>query len=447
MKAYSETASADYSLPGGRVESVEPDSPADKAGILAGDKIISLDGFPLRDVIDYQFRVEPLRQQVELVRGGELLSLEIDNHGWQHPGIVFSNILFDGLKQCRCNCIFCFVDQLPDGLRDSLYRKDDDYRLSFLHGNFVTLNNLEPADIDRIIEQRLGPLYVSVHATDVDTRARLMGCSRRLAAAGLDNLRRLGGEGIETHVQVVVCPGLNDGDTLERTIAALDCEYPGVASVGVVPVAVAAASVAGGGGNQPSLRPLSADECHRVIAVIGRLQDRFRQERGYGFVYAADEFFLRAELPLPPLASYDQLPQYENGVGIVALFREQAPALLGKELEGSPAGGRAFLLTGKLAQEPLAAVIRELDAADPGWSGGSTALPLAAENRLFGPHVTVTGLLGGEDVAAAARAAGAGRGDILLMPASVLDSAGERFLDGLTLVALGERLDCAVRVV
>lgn len=431
---------------GGLVAAVEPESPAASAGVMPGDRILSIDGQRLRDVIDYQFIVEPVKQEVELERDGDILKLEIDNHGHDYPGIIFGNTLFDGVRRCRCNCAFCFVDQVPSGLRDALFIKDDDYRLSFLYGNFVTLNNLEPGDRERIIEQRLSPLYVSVHATDPKVRAGLMGCSQGFAQAGIDNLRLLGGEGIEAHIQVVLCPGINDGEVLARTVTDL-AGFPGVASVGVVPVAVPAAAAGKAGGARVAVRPLSDAECRQVVAAVGGWQESFRQERGYGFVYAADELYLRAGAPLPPVGDYDELPQYENGIGIAASFRQEAGERLRPLLADIPADGRVYLLTGTLARPFLEETLKRLREPRPGWLAGRDITMLTAVNHLFGEYVTVTGLLGGRDVIAAARAACIRSEDTILMPASALDSSGERFLDDLTLAELTVTLGCAVIVV
>lgn len=432
---------------GGMVESVDPGSPADLAGIIPGDIIRYLDGHPLRDVIDYQFRVEPGRQEVELERDGAALKLEIDSGDDPHPGIFFANTLFDGVRQCRCNCAFCFVDQVPPGLRDALYLKDDDYRLSFLHGNFITLNNLRPGDFGRIVEQRLSPLYVSVHATDLEVRARLMGCSTGFARAGLDNLRRLGREGIVSHIQVVLCPGVNDGAVLERTVAELAAGYPGVGSVGIVPVAVGESAAPVKGEARVALRSPSAEECRRVVEAVAAWQERFRSERGVGFIYAADEFYLRSGMPLPPIDDYDDFPQYENGIGIAVTFRQEAGELLLEQREAAHGSGRLYLLTGTLAQPFLDETLRSLEQAGPGRPAAGNIGTLVAVNHLFGPHVTVTGLLGGRDIISAARDAGVLREDAILVPAAALDSAGERFLDSLTLEELHETLDCSIRVI
>lgn len=460
---------------GGLVASVIPGSPAEAAGIEAGDRILSLDGHELHDVIDYQFYLEPERQTILIERSGSTISLEMDSGGWGDsvggeaampgdPGIFFAGTVFGPVRTCANNCLFCFIEQVPGGLRQQLYVRDDDFRLSFLHGNFITLNNLSEADLERIVEQRLSPLYVSVHATDPEVRARMMGCGPKTAARGLENLRRLGEAGIEIHVQIVLCPGLNDGSVLESTVMELAEKFSGVASAGIVPVAFSEEflkemSGLGSKGNSvpglkgdagldlkgsplPALRAVTMEDCLTVIDAVAAWQERFRSSCGSGFAYAADEFFLRTDRPLPPADYYDEFAQYENGIGIARSFIDEGEELLAKLLAGrfgTPSG--VFLLTGTLAAGLMEEACVRLSNAL-----GLRLQPLVAENHLFGSHVTVTGLLGGRDLLKAAAAAGFSRTDLLLIPASSLDSAGERFLDDLGLEELQEALECEIEV-
>jgi putative radical SAM enzyme (TIGR03279 family) len=433
---------------GGIIASVEPGSPAASAGLQPGDSLLSLDGHPLRDIIDYSYELEEADQQVVFARDGRKEIATFANKPGVDPGIEFAEAIFDQVRTCRCNCLFCFVDQLPLGLRDTLYLKDDDFRLSFLYGNFITLDNLSADDEERILSQRLSPLRVSVHATDAAVRAAVMGCSPAVAARGLDVLRRLGADGIEFHAQIVLCPGINDGEVLAATVTNLAHDYAGIASVGIVPVAVATEfeGKRPRAGDCPPLRALTPDDCHKIIDDVNAWQPPFRRERGNGFVYAADEFYLRAGLPLPPLDAYDDFPQYENGIGIAASFVREGPdAIEGflKQLRQMYKFYRVFLLTGTLA----AGLVREVS--ERVSSAMSLDIrPLVAGNRLFGPHVTVTGLLGGADIRDAVRAAGLGRGDVLLIPVSVLNSAADpRFLDGLTPTDIEQAAGCVVAVV
>ena len=429
------------------VAAVLPGSPAAAAGIREKDIVLSLGGKPLRDIIDYQFCLEPGVQEVAVRRDGDGLTFLLEYDEKSDPGIRFHHALFDGVRRCRNHCLFCFIDQLPPGLREPLYLKDDDYRLSFLHGNFITLNNLTGDDLERLRRQRLGPLHVSVHATSPVIRAHMMGCSRQTAAEGLQALKTVGSAGIQLHAQIVLCPGINDGQVLKQTVADL-AGIPGVASAGVVPVAVAAPDAGSAG---PAVRPvprragLKAVEekiCRRVVESVSVWQERFRQERGHGFVYAADEFYLKAGLPLPPAADYDDFPQYENGIGIAATFIAELPQF-GESLylEGLPAGG-AYLLSGELA-----APLVEFACGKLTRSTGGAFRPLVVKNGIFGQHVTVTGLLGGREIMAAALSSGLGSGDRLLIPAACLESTRKRFLDNVTMEELDESLDCGIKIV
>lgn len=428
------------------IESLEPLSPAAEAGLRPGDHILALNGHPLQDIIDYQFYFEEGANHLEIERDGRRLAVQLHAAAGADPGISFSTAVFDRVRTCRSRCIFCFVDQLPRGLRAPLYLKDDDCRLSFLYGNFITLGNLRDDDIGRILNQRLSPLYISVHAADPELRSRLMGTSVADAARGLDILRRLGKAGIKTHVQVVLCPGTNDGAVLEQTVIELSDKYPNVGSVGVVPVAVAAEFPAGHAGHsrrqrkpQP-LRPVTPADCEAIIRSVTAWQKHFRHEREAGFVYAADEFYLRAGLPLPPVEAYDDFPHYENGVGIAASFMTEAGGIIKSLLDQSQAASRVFLLSGELA----AGLVRDI-AAGLTKTLGVDIRPLAAGNRTFGPHVTVTGLLGGKDILDAAQSAGLGPGDLLLIPRfCVNDGAAPLFIDDMSPDELKESLGCGV---
>ncbi len=443
---------------GGPVAAVNPGSPAADAGVKSGDLVVALDGRQLRDVIDYQFLLEPGVRSLEIERDGRRFEAELEVEEGIDPGIVFSSVIFDRIRTCSNCCVFCFVDQAPRGLRRPLYLKDDDYRLSFLHGNFITLGNLRPDDIDRIIDQRLSPLYVSLHATDPEIRGKLMGCGTEAAALGLANLKMLGQAGIVTHVQIVLCPGINDGETLERSVMDLASDYPGAATAGIVPVAVADGfrrMAAKRDEAETGLRPVSAGECVQVIDAVAGWQEKFCRELGSGFVYAADEFFLVAGRSLPPLEYYDDLAQYENGIGNARSFLEEGDSILdeiGVTAVGAAAPvagavapdtpGRIFMLTGVLAAELMQEFCQTQSR-----ERRREILPLVVPNRLFGPHVTVTGLLGGREIAAEAAAAGLRRGDLLLIPPSVLDRAGERFLDDLSLEELQETLACDIAII
>ena len=291
-----------------------------------------------------------------------------------------------------------------------------------------------------------------------------MGCSRETAAAGIDNLRRLEESGIKAHIQIVLCPGINDGDVLAQMVAALADRdiHPGIASVGVVPVALADESVDrdfnAGPAGRITLRRVTAADCEAVLVAIGSWQAQFRRGRGRGFVYAADEFYLRAGRELPPPESYDGFPQFENGIGIGATFLQEAggiPVQLAQAIRRP--SGRVMMVTGTLAAPLVERVCRSLNRSGAVTDRTATGRgrrdrldveysPLVAENRLFGPYVTVTGLLGGNEITEAARAAGLSAGDMLLIPYCCLESSGRMFLDGVTIREVDEGLECMVRL-
>lgn len=427
-------------LIGGLIESAVADSPAADAGIVAGDVVLSLNGHFLHDVIDYQFYLGSGFQEMEIYRDHTRLVKVMDCDEGDDPGIKFTSTIFDRVRTCRCACIFCFVDQLPRGLRKTLYLKDDDYRLAFLYGNFITMNNLEEKDMLRIEEQRLGPLYVSVHSTDPQVRAAVMGCSPDKAAAGLKNLTRLGEAGIVLHAQVVLCPGMNDGAALEATVSEIADKYQGIKSVGIVPVALDAGFLEKR--KTPGLRAANVDDSRKIVNLVTEKQKENREPRGNGFIYAADEFYIKAAMPLPPVDEYDDFPQYENGIGIAAGFLEDAKELIARLVGDIDADTRVFLLSGILAADMIKDACLNLS-----LLMGRTIESLVCENRVFGPHVTVTGLLGGHDVIEAVRAAGLTRGDMLIITPSCLDGGAEpRFLDDITLTELDEVLDCGIMV-
>ena len=400
---------------------------AARAGLRPGDCIARIDGEVPVDVLDLEMAAADDVFTLTVLRDGHSLEFAVAPRVGEWHGISLGH---DGLgdepRVCRNRCRFCFVDQMPPGLRSPLYVKDDDYRLSLLHGNFTTLTNLHEGDLERIVALHLSPLYVSLHAWDDEARVRLMG---RAAAGSRATLERLSAEGIETHLQVVLCPGWNDGDVLRETIeraAALE----GVEDVGIVPVSLAA---------EGDLRRVTPDDAQAVLAEVGGWQRRFEEERGASFVHAADEFHLLCGL-VPPAS--DAAEQYENGIGMSALLLEEAgeleaeyPELLeeARRRSAGPGGGggaagepvRAVrLLTGTLAEPVVARAAEGLRAVL-----GVPVRPFVVVNDLFGPHVTVTGLLGGAEVLAALGRDPLGAGEWLVAPRAFLPEALGRTLD------------------
>lgn len=432
------------------IEAVAPGSPAERAGVKPGDRLLLLNGVPVPDVLDYRFRSvgEDATALIEK-SNGELV--EVRKTVDEDFGLEFEAEIFDRVRLCRNNCPFCFVYQLPKGLRRSLYIKDDDYRLSFIHGNYVTLTNMTEADYRRIEEQRLSPLYVSVHATDPDVRAGLLGIED--GAEIMTPLRRLVRSRIQVHCQVVVCPGINDGDVLRKTLSDLASLYPGVQSVAVVPVAV--------GRHMPEKRRLqlevlaSKQRCigrrnllhvtpeaaKAVLDDISKLQKRFLSGLGTRFAFVADEFYLLADAPIPGYRYYEGFPQLEDGIGIVRLFWERWRRVEKRLPNRIARPRRVAFVTAELGIRTLERVVSRLNEIE-----GLSVEPVVVENSLFGERINVAGLMTGRDVIEALRSCKSnGDFDEAWIPAVAVREG--RFLDDITPEGVSHSSGVPVRVV
>jgi len=391
---------------GGRVTGVAPGSVAAEAGLRPGDLLISINGNPLRDVIDVRFYGAEEFLTLEVQREGRRFTVGVER-GYGRPlGLEFARPIFDtGIRRCNNRCEFCFVAQMGPGLRRSLYIKDDDYRYSFLFGNYITLTNLTEEDWERIEEQHLSPLYVSVHATDPDLRRRVL--RNPHAPDVLPQLGRLAGMGIEVHAQIVLVPGLNDGPHLDRSIADLADLYPAVRSLSVVPVGLTKYHRGG-------CRVHTLEEMRTVFEQVTGWQQRLRAGLGVNFVYLSDEWYLRLGERVPPLEAYDGLDLTENGVGMVSRF-EIADRDLQSRIRALES---ATLVTGTL----FAPVLREAVAHLPNVE------VVAVVNRFFGETVTVAGLLTGQDVVEQLR--GRELGGVVLLPPAMFGGPEGQTLDG-----------------
>lgn len=415
---------------------VEPGSIAATVGLASGDIITGINGKPVTDVLDYQYVADDPALTLLVRRGGgETWEVDIEREPGERLGLRFEAI---EPRECGNDCVFCFVHQNPKGMRPGLYIKDEDYRLSFLDGHFVTLTNLSPRDLERIRDMRLSPLYVSVHTTDAELRRRLLG--RRDRPDNLmERLYRLLEWKITVHAQIVLCPGWNDGEHLEKTVADLADLYPGVASVAVVPLGLTRYRE-----NLPAMTPVTPAYARNLVAWLESRQPAFIERFGVRFAYGGDEWYLMGDLPVPPLEAYDDLPQVGNGVGMVAQFRAEAESVLraarraGRPRTGPVARGaeRITAVTGVLAGP----VIRPFfDALGEAW--GLPTRVEAVENRFYGPAIRVAGLLTGEDVLEHLAGAGPlGDGDLVLVPEVMLKADAPVFLDNLQLEDLGRRL-------
>lgn len=407
-----------------------PGSPADAAGIRPGDYLLAIAGQPVRDVIDYQFLAA--EEEVDIVwrsGAGEQRAI-VEKDASEPLGLEFAEPTFDGIRRCNNTCRFCFVRSLPKGFRPSLYILDDDYRYSFLFGNFVTLTNLTEADWARLEDQALSPLRVSVHATDPALRARLLGNAN--APPILPQIDRLAAAGIQVHAQIVALPGLNDGSALDESLAELIARYPAVQSIAVVPVGLIRDDLAIDG------HPLRHHTPEEAAALIGRLaprQRRLRRETGRTIVYLGDEFYFRANRPLPGRAHYDDYPQFENGVGLARSLLDDWQRLRRRIERLAP---RAPAESWTVACAPLAARVLSLVAEDLNQVPGLSVEVVPIPNRTFGAAVTVSGLLLGRDVIA--ELAGRPLGNRVILPRGMLGVTGERTLDDLTPADLTDAL-------
>lgn len=369
---------------GGKIIEVIPGSPADSVGIRPGDELMSLNNAPLRDVLDYQIACLDEHLKFEIKRGGRCVTFDLHREDLRPLGIKFAGSIFNRLKTCVNSCIFCFIDQLPPKLRSSLYLKDDDYRLSFLYGNFITLTNLVDRHIDRIIEQRLSPLYVSLHSIDPRIRRLLIRPKREDKA--LDFLSKLIVGGIDVHVQVVLCPGINDGNDLDKTVSSL--ADLGVKSIGIVPV-----GLTGYRDGLPPIRPATGDIASKIIEQIIPYQQQYLKTYGRRLVFLADEFYLLAGFELPLAAAYEDYPQIENGIGIARLFlQEVEEGLLELEKPGNRRNDLVMVTSG------MAAPIIKRAAKMIGAAWNADIQILRVRNRFFAGGVSVTGLLTGRDI-------------------------------------------------
>ena len=416
------------------IGNVIPGSIADEVGIEKGDEILTINGQHPKDLIDYRFLCADEEIEVEVRKeNGEVWVCEIQKEYDEDLGVGFAQDTFDGIRSCANKCIFCFVDQMPQELRKSLYVKDDDYRLSFLHGNFITLTNLKQEDMKRILRMRLSPLYVSVHCTNPKLRETMLGT--RSAGMIMEQLTTLVNAGIELHTQIVLCPGVNDGQELKRSIDELASLRPHVLSIAIVPVGITRYRE-----NLRELRKFSESEAAALILEITRNQKNFLKKYGSPLVYLADEFYVLAEKEFPAVEFYGGFPQLENGVGLVRLFYES----FAQENQGLPCSLaqniKVAIVTGVSGEYVLRPVCRRLNEIDNLY-----VELVGVANEFFGPLVTVAGLLTGGDVLHALKERDSF--DLILLPSVMCKRDEPVFLDGMTVARLENELKTPVRVI
>lgn len=398
-----------------RIEQVVDNSAADLAGIEAGDRLLAMDDRTLDDIVDYYLALSEKDQVELLVRRGEddPFRVMLDLGEEEDPGLIPAH---PEPAHCGNNCLFCFVHQLPRGLRRTLYVKDEDYRFSWLYGSYITLGNTREDELQRIIRDQLSPLYISVHATDERVRCQLLG---KDVLPILPQLERLTTAGIELHTQVVLCPGINDGEILQRTLDDLAGFRPMIRTLAIVPVGLTTHRR-----NLPEIAPVTPALATEVLDLVAENQLKYLADQGSRFVFAADELYLRADREFPLIEEYEELSQLENGVGMLPLFRQEAEEVL---LEAIALDlRRVSLVTGKSFAPELETFATRL-----GTRIGVDLNVVAVDNRLFGPSVTVTGLLSGADIRAAFD--GVDPGDAILLPDVLFNDAEVRMLDDMRL--------------
>lgn len=399
----------------GLISGVRKHSLAEEAGIKAGEKLCEIDGVQVKDIIELSFYTTD--DQVDLLieaEDGARRHVVIEKYPDEDLGLEFESAVFDKVKTCYNKCIFCFVDQMIPGMRPGLYVRDDDYRLSFLYGNFITLTNMKDEDFERIISTHMTPLYVSVHATDPQVRCQMM--NNRFAGELMTKLERLLEAGIQVHTQIVCCPGYNDGEVLAKTFTDLYARHPGVLTMAVVPVGLTKNR-----DHLHELRTFTKDEAAAVVEQVTAWQERCRQETGKSFVYLGDEFYLLADKELPPGEWYDGFPQLENGIGLTRSFLDEWADVISK-LHNPKGRPDAIIPIGEGAYKVLKPLMDELNRT---LETEHQFVPVA--NKFFGGRVNVTGLLTGGDILSYAE-----EGKRIILPAVVLNK-DSLFLDDMSL--------------
>ncbi len=416
------------------IKKIEENSIAWEMGIEAGDELLEVQGRPVRDVFDYRYLLNDELITV-LIRkvDGEEWELEIEKEYEEDLGIEFENEFMDDYRSCSNKCIFCFIDQMPPGMRDTLYFKDDDSRLSFLQGNYVTLTNMSDQDLDRVIRYHMSPINISVHTMDPELRCQML--HNRFAGTIAEKLDKLKEAGLEMNGQIVLCKNINDGENLDDTIGRLCNYYPEMQSVSVVPVGLSK--------YRDGLYPLEAfdkDDAEKVIAIIEKWQKIMKERYGVHFIHGGDEWYILAEMAIPDADRYDGYPQYENGVGMLRLLHDEVETFL-ESLEGDRRKRRLSIATGCLACDFLEKYIIMIRKKFPEID--VTVYPI--RNDFFGKSITVSGLVTGQDIVKQLK--GKDLGETLLIPCNMLRMGENVFLDDLSLTDLEEELSLPLTVV
>ncbi|MBO7196458.1 MAG: DUF512 domain-containing protein [Clostridia bacterium] len=418
-----------------KITDVYSDSRAFKAGILSGDVLVSINGNEIRDVLDYRFYLTETMVELCLSRGGEEYSVVIKKGEYDDIGLEFETPLMDKKHSCTNKCIFCFIDQNPEGLRESLYFKDDDSRLSFIHGNYVTLTNMTQQDVDRIIKMRMSPINISVHTTNPELRVKMM--KNKHSGEVLKYLNDFADAGLSMCGQIVLCRGVNDGEELMRSLRDLAALYPAMSSVAIVPAGLTKF--------RDKLYPLTdftKEEATQIIDMINSVGDVHKQQHGTRLFYAADEFYLKAEREIPDADYYEDYPQIENGVGMIRSLSDEFGLALDNAADATEILNKkrsVSLVTGVASYPMIKEQVSKLCSLCPNLNVEIYEIL----NDFFGRSITVSGLLTGRDICA--QLEGKPLGEELLIPMNCLRHGEETFLCGMTVSEMSERLGVPVR--
>lgn len=416
-----------------KIDSVDSGSICDKYGIKAGDLLVSINGNEIIDVLDYQFHAMESKVLLTYERNGIQQSVNIKKQPYDELGLNFCTYLMDEQKKCKNKCVFCFIDQLPKGMRDSLYFKDDDSRLSFLFGNYITLTNISDHEIDRIIKMHISPINISVHTTNPELRNKMM--KNRFAGDSLKVLYKLALAGTKINCQLVLCPGWNDGDELSRSLEDLTQLFPSVQSIAAVPVGITKYRE-----GLEKLEPYDKIGALNTIKIIDEYGEKCKEKFGTRLVYAADEFYLKAEQAMPSEEYYEEYAQLDNGVGMCTLLRSEFTEAVSSEETQLCEKRRVSIATGAAAYPLLNDLV---DIAKKKCHNLECKV-YKIENNFFGKLITVAGLITGQDLIE--QLSGKNLGDTLLLPSCMFRSQGDIMLDNMSVEDIEKALNVKVRI-
>lgn len=418
-----------------KVKYVQPGSIAEEAGIEPGDIIQSINGESIADIFDFRFLTANEELLLEVGKpSGELWEIEVEKDEYEDLGLEFENPMLDDARSCTNKCIFCFIDQLPDGMRETLYFKDDDSRLSFLSGNYVTLTNMKENDIDRIIRYRMSPINISVHTTNPELRVSML--NNRFAGDILSKVKKLTDAGINVNCQIVLCRGVNDGQELDRTLNDLSLLYPGMNSISIVPVGITEYRE-----GLYQMIPFDREASEVVIVQVSKWQKKLLKEFNSRIVYLADEFYIMADKELPDHSEYEDFPQLENGVGLIALMKSEIEEHLGTISHEGTHDRKVSIATGVSAYGYIKGFAAKIE----GKFCGVHVNTYEIKNKFFGENITVTGLLTGRDILEQLK--GRELGEELLICRCMLKVGERLFLDDFTVDMLQEGLGVKITIV